>query len=193
MLIAWKQTPESLRPSLRALARGLGTSHQLLKHYLDGLEKWRCKERHRKATEESDQILFRAIVEGRPMTEQEQNRRYDCTMTAVRAKVCYIGLDELASLKRAARRGPLHPAQFKLVKILANRGFPEAQVLLQKCSQVGVKERKRFAEIVKETPRQEGEAYIDWVRRIWDQCARYDTKCPAVITEELLQKCSQTE
>jgi hypothetical protein len=38
-LMAWKQTPESQRPSLRALARELGTSHQLLKHYLDGLEK----------------------------------------------------------------------------------------------------------------------------------------------------------
>ncbi len=29
-LIEWKQTPESSRPSLRALARELGTSHQLL-------------------------------------------------------------------------------------------------------------------------------------------------------------------
>ncbi len=97
------------------------------------MEKWKYKERHRKATEESDQILFRAIDEGRPMTEQEQNRRYDCMMTAIRAKVCSIGLDELARLKQEARRGPLHPAQFKLLKILAKRGFPEAQELLEKC------------------------------------------------------------
>jgi hypothetical protein len=138
-LIEWKQSPEWSRPSLRALARQLGTSHQLLKHYLDGLEKWRCKERHRKATEESDQILFRAIDEGRPMTEQEQNRRYDCMMTTIRAKVCSIGLDELARLKQEARRGPLHPAQFKLVKILAKRGFPEAQVLLDNLWQSGAR------------------------------------------------------
>ena len=30
ILMAWKQTPEALRPSLRELARELGTSHQLL-------------------------------------------------------------------------------------------------------------------------------------------------------------------
>ena len=138
-LIAWKQTPGSLRPSLRGLARELRTSHQLLKYFLDGMEKWKYKERHRKATEESDQILFRAIDEGRPMTEQEQNRRYDCMMTAIRAKVCFIGLDELARLKQEARRGPLHPAQFKLVKILAKRGFPEAQVLLENLSQSGAR------------------------------------------------------
>jgi hypothetical protein len=40
-LLAWKQTPESSRPSLRALARELGTTHQLLSHYLPGVEEWR--------------------------------------------------------------------------------------------------------------------------------------------------------
>lgn len=40
-LIAWKQEPVRSRPSLRALAAELGTSHQLLKHYVDGLEKWK--------------------------------------------------------------------------------------------------------------------------------------------------------
>jgi len=190
-LLAWKQTPESLRPSLRALARKLGTSHQLLKHYLDGLEKWRYKERYRKATEESDQILARAIVEDRPLTLAEGQRRHACTVAAIRATICSIGLDELASLKKEARRGPLRPVQYKMVETLAKRGFPGAQELLQNCSQAGVKERKRFSEIVKETPRQEGETYIAWVRRIWDQCSKYDTKCPRVITEELLRKWSQ--
>jgi DNA-binding transcriptional MocR family regulator len=190
-LISWKQTPESLRPSLRSLARMLGTSHQLLKHYLDGLEKWRYKERYNNATEESYQILARAIVEDRPMTQWEEQRRDACTLAAIRAKVGSLVLDDLAKLKHEASRGPLHPAQFKIVKIFAQQGFPGAQELLQKCSQVGLKKRKRFSEIVKETPRQEGETYIAWVRRIWDQCAKYDTNCPAVITEELLQKCSQ--
>jgi hypothetical protein len=40
-LIAWKQTPVAIRASLRALARELGTSHQLLGHYLSALEEWR--------------------------------------------------------------------------------------------------------------------------------------------------------
>jgi hypothetical protein len=34
----WKQTPAAFRPSLRELARQMGTSHQLLGHYLIGLE-----------------------------------------------------------------------------------------------------------------------------------------------------------
>jgi hypothetical protein len=148
-------------------------------------------ERYRKANEESDQIVTRAIVEDRPMTQWEEQQRHACTIAAVRAKVCCIGLDELAKLKREARRGPLHPAQFKLLKIFAKQGFPGTQELLQNCSQAGVMERRHFSEIVKQTPRQEGETYIAWVRRIWDQCDKYDTKCPRVITEELLQKCSQ--
>ena len=40
-LLEWKQTPVVLRPSLRALAREIGTSHQLLSHYLSALEEWR--------------------------------------------------------------------------------------------------------------------------------------------------------
>ena len=190
-LLAWKQTPESLRPSLRALARELGTSHQLLKHYLDGLEKWQYMERYRKAEMESDQILARAYLEDRPMTEWEKHRVHDCTIASLRAQAACDFLDKIEDIKRDAKRGPLHPTQVKMLKLFARIGFPEAQELLQKCSQVGLKERKRFAEIVKETPRREGETCSAWVRRIWDQCAKYDTKCPAVITEELLQRYSQ--
>jgi hypothetical protein len=134
----WKQTPESSRPSLRALARMLGTSHQLLKHYLDGLEKWRYKERYRMATEESDQILARAIVEGRPMTQLEEQRRHACTIAVIRAEAGSILLDALAKLKQEARQGPLHPAQFKMVKMFVKQGFPGARELVQKCLRDGL-------------------------------------------------------
>jgi hypothetical protein len=140
-LIAWKQTPESCRPSLRALARELGTSHQLLGHYFAGLEKWRYKERYRDANAEADQILARAIVEDRRMTQWEEERYHACTIAATRAKAGSLLLDELAKLKREARRGPLHPVQFKLVELFAKQGFPGAQELLQKCLQVGLKEK----------------------------------------------------
>jgi hypothetical protein len=40
-LIEWKQTPVASRPSLRALARELASSHQLLSYFLSGLEEWR--------------------------------------------------------------------------------------------------------------------------------------------------------
>jgi hypothetical protein len=118
-LIQWKQTPESSRLSLRALACELGTSHQLLAFYLKRLEKWQAKEYFHQATE-------------------------------IRT--------------RAHARGRLHPAQIKMARLFARNGYPGAQELLQKCLQVGPKKTKRFAEIVKQTPSQEGEAFIPWAR-----------------------------
>jgi predicted ArsR family transcriptional regulator len=56
--------PVFSRPSLRALACELGTSYQLLKHHLDGLEKWQYLERHREAKMESEEIRARADGEG---------------------------------------------------------------------------------------------------------------------------------
>jgi hypothetical protein len=42
-LLRRKQTTESSRPSLRALARELGTAHQLLSFYLKELPEWPAK------------------------------------------------------------------------------------------------------------------------------------------------------
>src|ERR1700680_2645536 len=70
-LIVWKQTAESLRSSLRALARELGTSHQMLAYLLDGLEIQHAMEYKRRDEEEykrrADEIRARAKAEGRPM------------------------------------------------------------------------------------------------------------------------------
>jgi hypothetical protein len=150
------------------------------------LEKWQIEEYWRQARE----IRARANAEGRPLTQWEEQQAHAYDRVAIRATIASILLDDIERMKEESERGPLCWQQIKSLKILA-RQFPEAQELLQKCLQDGLKKRKSFAEIVKETPRQKGEPYIAWVRRIWDQCAKYDTKCPAVITEELLQKCSQ--
>ena len=109
---------------------------------------------------------------------------------AVRVATGHMLRDCIERMKKESERRPLCWQEIKSLKMFA-RQFPEAQELLQTCSQEGRKKRKRFAEIVRETPRQEGETSIAWVRRIWDQCANYDTKCPTVITEELLQRCLQ--
>src|SRR4030095_11348874 len=85
-------------------------------------------------------------------------------------------LDQIESFRQEAKRGPLHPAQFQMLKIFAKQGFPGAQELLQKRAQIGVKKQKHFAEIVKETPCMEGETSVAWVRRIWDECEKYETK-----------------
>ena len=50
-LIVWQQTPEPMRPPLRALARELRTSHALLQHYLINLGKWQAEEDWRCAKE----------------------------------------------------------------------------------------------------------------------------------------------
>jgi hypothetical protein len=185
-LTAWKQTPESSRPSLRALACELGTSHQLLSFYLKNLHKWRSKEYWRQARE----ISARSIAEGRPLTRLEEQRVDAYNRAGVRATAGHMLLDTIESIKQESKCRPLVWQEIKILKILAPR-FPEARELLQNCSQDGLTKGKRFAEIVQETPRQKGETYIAWVRRIWDQCDKYGTKCPAVITVELLQKCSQ--
>jgi hypothetical protein len=40
-LIEWQRLPKSARPSLRALARELNTTHQLLSFYFIRLDRWR--------------------------------------------------------------------------------------------------------------------------------------------------------
>jgi hypothetical protein len=186
-LTDWKQTPESSRPPLRALARELGTSHQLLAFYLNGLEKWQGEEYFRQARE----IRARAIAEDRPLTqwEDQQARAYD--RAALHFTTGYMLRYSIKRMKKDSERGPLCWHDIQSLKMLAPK-FPEAQELLEKCLQNGIKKRKRFAEIVRETPRQEGEAYIGWVHRIREECAKYDTtKRPTVITEELLERYSQ--
>ncbi len=185
-LIAWKQAPEFSRPSLRTLACELGTSHQLLSFYLKNLQRWQSKEYWRQAKE----TRARANAEGRALTQQQEQQVYAYNRAAMRAMVGPMLLETIERMKHDSERRPLCREEIKSLKILA-RHFPEAQEPMQKCLQNGLKKRKRFAEIVKETPRQEGETPIAWVRRIWDQCEKYDTKCPEVITEELLEKYSQ--
>ena len=172
-LVTWKQIPESGRPSLRALARELGTSHQMLTYYLRSLDRWQTEER-------AKWIRARAKTEGREMTLRECG---DAIIVP-----CF--LRQIEDLRQAAKRGPLHRDEIKIARLLAQQRLPGAQELLEECLRADAKERKSFAAIVKETPRQEGETYLSWIGRIWDECEKYETHCPAVITEDLLQKCS---
>jgi hypothetical protein len=186
-LIAWKQTPKSSRPSLRALARELGTSHQLLGYYLKHWHEWEGRE----YLDRAEAIRHRAKGENRPMTPHEQQRAFALAIEAAHAFAMPALVNNFELIKRDAERGPLHRAQFKMLKIYAAEEFPGARELLEKCSRDGVKKRKSFAEIVRETPRRDGESSISWVRRIWDRSKEYDTKRPAVLTEELLEQYSR--
>jgi hypothetical protein len=175
-LAVWKETPESERPSLRGLARENTTSHQLLSFYLKGLEEWQLQDRYRtakrRALQSAEEIRSRAAAENREMTLRQ------CLDSIVGPG----WIEEVESLRQAAKRGPLNWYQGQMLKIHARQGILGAQELLQQCLQVGLLKRKRFTEIVKDTPRQDGEASNAWVRRIWDECEKYGTSCPTVLT-----------
>lgn len=122
-LVVWKQTPESLRPSLRALARELGTSHQLLQHYLDGLDEWQARDRYLRAKEsaleKAKQIRACAAAENREMTLRE------CCDAIITPGI----LDQIEDLRQKAKRGPLHRLEFKILQIWAKH-FPVARKVL---------------------------------------------------------------
>jgi len=131
-----------MRPSLRALAREIGTSHQLLEHYLKGLEEWQYKERFRQAKKALEEILARAQAENRLMTPWEKQQFCALAREALRAMVAPILLDKLECIKQDAKRGPLHGAQIKMLKLFARQEFPGAKELLKKCQQSSAKIRK---------------------------------------------------
>ena len=90
-LLSWRQTPELQRISLRALAAELGTSHQLLKHYLDGLDRWQAEER-------AARTRARAEAEGREMTMRE----------CCDAIITPCALRQIERIQQKAKRDRLH-------------------------------------------------------------------------------------
>ena len=185
-LTEWKRLPKSERQSLRSLACELNTSHQLLGHYLKQWHKWEAKQCWRRARA----IRAQADAEGRRIRPWEEQQAVSWDREAIRVMLMPTLVKEFERIKQDAERGPLHPAEFKILKIYAREGFAGAQELTEKCLRNGLKKRKPFAEIVRETPRRDGETLQLWVRRIWDRCEDYDTKCPTSLTEELLEKLS---
>jgi hypothetical protein len=135
-LLRWKQTLESSRPSLRVLARELGTSHQLLSFYLKNLHKWQSKEHWRQAKE----IRARASADGRAMTQQEEQQVYAYNRAAIRAIVAPMLRDDIKRMKEESERRPLCRQEIKALKIFA-RHFPEAEEVLQRCKQGSRKNR----------------------------------------------------
>lgn len=130
-LIIWKQTSESLRPSLRALAGKLGTTHQMLAYYLNNnrLGRWQAKENAKR-------IRARAEAEGREMTMRE------CLDVIITPG----WLDQIEKLREAARRGPLNRHQVQMLKQFAKPGLPGAQgaqEILARCRQMTAEEEKQ--------------------------------------------------
>ena len=135
-LAEWMRKPEFSRPSLRARACELGTSHQLLSFYLKNLHKWQSKEYWHQATE----IRARASAESRAMTQQEEQQVYAYNRAAIRAIVAPMLRDDIKRMTEESERRPLWREEIKALKILA-RHFPEAQEVLQRCAQGSRKNR----------------------------------------------------
>jgi hypothetical protein len=126
-LMEWKEKSESARPSLRALASELRTSHQLLSHYLEGLEKWCWKELFRRSKE----IQMRAEAEHRfPTPWEEQQIRY---YGRAGVEMMAMGAIEAAvkQLERDAKKKRLTTEQVKMLRDLASRGHEKARKILE--------------------------------------------------------------
>jgi hypothetical protein len=137
ILIEWKQAPESSRLSLRSLACELGTSHQLLAFFLNGLDEWQGRQYLREAS----QIRSAASEEGRPVTEWEAQRAEAFTRAGIRIVTGAILRNSIKRMRKESEHRALCWQEIRSLTMLA-RGFPEAQELLHKCSQSGVKSAK---------------------------------------------------
>jgi hypothetical protein len=136
-LSAWKRNVVS-RPSLRALARELGTSHQLLSHYLKTRLKWEARDCRRRAA----QIRGHALVEQRSLTPSEGLEATECDRVALRAMVTY-SIESLFNqlLKQVkAGRSP-SKSEMRFIRIAARNGVDSAAKILDLCG-ISVKHHK---------------------------------------------------
>ena len=131
-LLAWKQTPELQRTSLRALAIEIGTSHQLLSFYLRWWDKRQAKEYRRQAKE----IRSRTGAETHPSIVSEMQRQAQALEKAAFQSMIGSVLDDtLRQLKRKSRGDQLSRDEVRMLRLLASRGFWEAREVLDRIGQ----------------------------------------------------------
>jgi hypothetical protein len=126
-LAVWNQTTESARPSLRRLARELGTSHQLLSHLLERSEKWQSNEYSRQAEE----IRARAVAENRALKASEEQQINYCVQQASAWRFAAFLNAEYRKLRRQARRDQLSADSVKMLTYCARRGDQQALEILE--------------------------------------------------------------
>ena len=135
-LAARKQRTKSTRPSLRGLSRELGVSHQLLRFYLDNMDRWQKGECSRQA----EQIRKCAQAENREMTPVEEAHVIALKKESFQHMIQCSFRDILKDHLRNAKKGELVPekmgvGQFKAMKKLVEMGvkqnIPQAQKILR--------------------------------------------------------------
>ena len=128
-LAAWRQMPESSRPSLRKLADQLGTSEQLLSHYLKTQDEWDANRQAAKCQASGDARgwlywwrraalceLVRKIERRWSVAGSDAGRRLSRGLKRIEAK-----------FRREERETDL-----KSLKMFASAGIPRAQEVLAK-------------------------------------------------------------
>jgi hypothetical protein len=127
-LVEWKQIPEPMRISLRALAAELGVSHQLLSFYLKRLNRWQVGEYKRKENE----IRARVGREGRSMTDAEQEQALAYARAATDVMAEYLISEIVGSCLTEVKRGcRLPPILLSQIRVLADRGDQKAQNVIR--------------------------------------------------------------
>jgi hypothetical protein len=127
-LVSWRQAPKEQRPSLRALAVELGTSHQLLSFYLRGLDQWQKEEYQRRAKA----IRDRAEAENRYLTPWEESQMKVLERAAFVCMIDEILAPTLKRLEADAKAGTLSKQELKVITLMAQRGAPIARKILEK-------------------------------------------------------------
>jgi hypothetical protein len=131
-LLAWKQTPEPQRISLRALAIEIGTSHQLLGSYLRRWDKRQAREYRRQAKE----IRIRAEAETRSGIVTEMQRQAQALEKAAFQSMIGSVLDDtVRQLKLKTRGNQLSRSELRILRLLSSRGFCEAREVLDRIEQ----------------------------------------------------------
>jgi len=131
-LARWKQAPESARPSLRALARELGTSQQLLSHYLERLETWQAEWQAKEYRRQAKDIRARAEAEHRSLTPWEAQRAEAYDQEAFQWMIESMLISTLKQLERDTKAGSLHTEQVKMLRFMASRRYRNAHEILAK-------------------------------------------------------------
>ena len=101
------------------------------------------------------------------MTQWEEQQAYTLIRAGIRAMVAPALLDTLEGLKQEAKRGPLHPTQIKMLRVLAGH-FLEAQELLQRYSQ-----RKFTPEEFRALQEERSKGYRKDFERVWAKCISF--------------------
>jgi hypothetical protein len=137
-LSAWKSRL-GLRPSLRRLAHELGTSHQLLGHYLKTWTKWEKRNYERRAAE----ICGRAQTEDRYLTPSEELEATECDRAAFRAMVTFSVESIVNDLLKKIKTGHApSKSELRLIRVVASNGFGLAKKILDLCGSVSAKNQR---------------------------------------------------